>query len=291
MANQDEQNKVFRLNKFVAHSGICSRRKAADFIKQGMVTVNGNVVLEPYYQVQEDDKVCFKGKPIKIEEKKVYILMNKPKDTITTMKDERGRRTVWDLLRNKVKERIFPVGRLDRATTGLLLLTNDGDLAERLAHPRHEVKKVYHAVINGLHQLQGFEADEPLYTTTNKSRVDFKLGKPSLTLVETIKLFKKTSLVKCFPVTGRMHQIRAHLSYHEAPIIGDLAYGGLPVFLSELKRNYNIGRFEEERPMIDRVALHAHSIAFRKLDGEVVEAQAPYPKDISVLIKQLTKYN
>lgn len=144
----EESPKPFRLNKFVAHSGICSRRQAAEYIKQGLVTVNDEVVLEPYYQVQDEDRVKFKGKPIKVEEKKVYILLNKPKDTITTMKDEHGRRTVWDLLRNKVKERIFPVGRLDRATTGLLLLTNDGDLAERLAHPRHEVKKVYHVVLD-----------------------------------------------------------------------------------------------------------------------------------------------
>lgn len=148
MANQDEQTNPLRLNKFVAHSGVCSRRQAAEFIKKGLVTVNGEIVLEPYYQVQDDDEVCFKGKPIKVEEKKVYILMNKPKDTITTMKDERGRRTVYDIIRNKVKERIFPVGRLDRATTGLLVLTNDGDLAERLAHPRHEVKKVYHVVLD-----------------------------------------------------------------------------------------------------------------------------------------------
>lgn len=147
-ASAAEDKKIFRLNKFVAHSGVCSRRQAAEYIKQGLVTVNGEVVLEPFYQVQDEDQVSFKGKPIKIEEKKVYILMNKPKDTITTMKDEHGRRTVWDLLRNKVKERIFPVGRLDRATTGLLLLTNDGDLAERLAHPRHEVKKVYHVVLD-----------------------------------------------------------------------------------------------------------------------------------------------
>lgn len=148
LVSPEGEQKIFRLNKYVAHSGVCSRRQAAEYIKQGLVSVNGTVVLEPFYQVQEEDQVSFKGKPIKVEEKKVYILMNKPKDTITTMKDERGRRTVWDLLKNKVQERIFPVGRLDRATTGLLLLTNDGDLAERMAHPRHEVKKVYHVVLD-----------------------------------------------------------------------------------------------------------------------------------------------
>ena len=226
-----------------------------------------------------------------LEDLEHYTIVNKP-PYLSSLEDRNEDKNVLSLAK-EVDENYQVCHRLDKETSGIMVLAKNPDAYRHFALQleKREVKKVYHAVINGLHQFQGFEADEPLYTTTNKSRVDFKLGKPSLTLVETIKLFKKTSLVKCFPVTGRMHQIRAHLSYHEAPIIGDLAYGGLPVFLSELKRNYNIGRFEEERPMIDRVALHAHSIAFRKLDGEVVEAQAPYPKDISVLIKQLTKYN
>ena len=234
-------------------------------------------------------KLSFKD--LILEDLEHYTIVNKP-PYLSSLEDRNEDKNVLSLAK-EVDENYQVCHRLDKETSGIMVLAKNPDAYRHFALQleKREVKKVYHAVINGLHQFQDFEADEPLYTTTNKSRVDFKLGKPSLTLVETIKLFKKTSLVKCFPVTGRMHQIRAHLSYHEAPIIGDLAYGGLPIFLSELKRNYNIGRFEEERPMIDRVALHAHSIAFRKLDGEVVEAQAPYPKDISVLIKQLTKYN
>lgn len=137
-----------RLNKYVAHCGICSRRQAADYIKEGLVTVNGEKVTEPGYQVQEGDKIAFRGKLIRPEKKLVYLLLNKPKDYITTSKDERGRRTVLDLVGDKVKERIFPVGRLDRATTGLLLLTNDGELAEKLAHPSHKVQKLYHVVLD-----------------------------------------------------------------------------------------------------------------------------------------------
>ena len=234
-------------------------------------------------------KLSFKD--LILEDLEHYTIVNKP-PYLSSLEDRNEDKNVLSLAK-EVDENYQVCHRLDKETSGIMVLAKNPDAYRHFALQleKREVKKVYHAVINGLHQFQDFEADEPLYTTTNKSRVDFKLGKPSLTLVETIKLFKKTSLVKCFPVTGRMHQIRAHLSYHEAPIAGDLAYGGLPIFLSELKRNYNIGRFEEERPMIDRVALHAHSIAFRKLDGEVVEAQAPYPKDISVLIKQLTKYN
>ncbi len=132
-----------RLNKYVAHCGVCSRRQAAEYIKEGQVSVNGEKVTEPGYQVQAGDKIAFRGKPIRPEKKLVYLLLNKPKDYITTAKDEKGRRTVLDLVGNKVQERIFPVGRLDRATTGLLLLTNDGELAKKLSHPSHKVKKVY----------------------------------------------------------------------------------------------------------------------------------------------------
>ena len=110
--------------------------------------VNGEKVTEPGYQVQEGDKIAFRGKLIRPEKKLVYLLLNKPKDYITTLNDDRGRRTVMELLKGKIKERIFPVGRLDRATTGLLLLTNDGELAEKMAHPSHKVKKVYHVVLD-----------------------------------------------------------------------------------------------------------------------------------------------
>ncbi|MCB0703888.1 MAG: rRNA pseudouridine synthase [Saprospiraceae bacterium] len=132
-----------RLNKYVAKSGVCSRRQAADLIKKGEVSVNGKVVLEPFYQVQATDKITHKGKTLQPELQLVYLLMNKPKDTITTASDEKGRRTVLDLIGKEIRERVFPVGRLDRMTTGLLLLTNDGDIAKKLSHPSHEIKKAY----------------------------------------------------------------------------------------------------------------------------------------------------
>ncbi len=138
-----------RLNKYVAHCGICSRRQAAEYIKAGLVTVNGRKEAAPGYQVQKGDEIRFKEELIKPEERLVYILLNKPRGYITTVKDERGRDTVLDLIdEKKVPERIFPVGRLDRDTTGLLLLTNDGKLAEKLAHPSFEVSKVYHVVLD-----------------------------------------------------------------------------------------------------------------------------------------------
>jgi 23S rRNA pseudouridine2605 synthase len=131
-----------RLNKFVAHCGVASRRKAADIIKNGMITVNGDKEINPAVLINEDDQVFFKGNRIQPQVDYVYLLMNKPKNIITTTSDELGRRTVLDLLRESYK-RIFPVGRLDRNTTGLLLITNDGDLTQKLAHPSFLIKKVY----------------------------------------------------------------------------------------------------------------------------------------------------
>ena len=137
-----------RLNKYIAHSGVCSRRKAAEYVKEGKVKVNGVVEENPSYMVTESDEVEFQGKKLKPEENKVYILMNKPKNTVTTLSDENGRLTVRDIIGDKVKERIYPVGRLDRMTTGLLLLTNDGDLTTKLSHPSGEVKKFYRVVLD-----------------------------------------------------------------------------------------------------------------------------------------------
>jgi 23S rRNA pseudouridine2605 synthase len=139
---------MMRLNKYVAHAGICSRRKAADLVKAGEVSVNGEVEKNPAYEVQDKDVISYQGKEIKLEQNKVYLLLNKPKNYVTTLSDERDRKTVMDLVRNKVKERIYPVGRLDRMTTGLLLLTNDGDLAKKLTHPSHGVKKIYQVLLD-----------------------------------------------------------------------------------------------------------------------------------------------
>jgi 23S rRNA pseudouridine2605 synthase len=137
-----------QLNKFLAHAGICSRRKAAELIKEGKVLVNGNPVLEPGYHVKHSDVVKFNNEIIRLEEK-IYVLLNKPKGYITTVADERGRKTVIDLVQEASRGvRLYPVGRLDRDTTGLLVLTNDGELAQVLAHPRYEVQKVYHVTLD-----------------------------------------------------------------------------------------------------------------------------------------------
>ena len=149
-------NTGIRLNKYIANAGICSRREADVFIQEGSVLVNGKLVTEMGYRVQPTDVVKFDGTTIAAEQKR-YVLLNKPKNYITTMDDDRGRRTVMDLVGNATKERIYPVGRLDRNTTGLLLFTNDGDLAKKLTHPKHNVRKLYHASLDRKFTLKDLE--------------------------------------------------------------------------------------------------------------------------------------
>ena len=141
-----QTTELMPLNKFIAHCGVCSRRDAAELIKQGQVKVNNEAITEPGHKVSGKDEVKVNGKKINLAKTLVYVLLNKPKDYITTTDDPQKRKTVLDLIR--IKERIFPVGRLDRNTSGVLLLTNDGELAQKLTHPSHEAKKIYHVTLN-----------------------------------------------------------------------------------------------------------------------------------------------
>ncbi|SEB67702.1 ribosomal large subunit pseudouridine synthase B [Tenacibaculum sp. MAR_2009_124] len=144
---QQEEKSGIRLNKYIANAGVCSRREADTFIEHGSVTINSNLVTEMGYRVQPGDEVRFDGTLLSMEKKR-YILLNKPKNYITTMEDDRGRKTVMELIANATSERIYPVGRLDRNTTGLLLFTNDGELAKKLTHPKHNVRKLYQATLD-----------------------------------------------------------------------------------------------------------------------------------------------
>lgn len=144
---EKESGERIRLNKYIANAGICSRREADKLIASGAVSVNGKIVTEMGTKISKDDSVNFGGETLK-KEKMVYVLLNKPKDYITTTDDPDGRKTVMALVRNACRERIYPVGRLDRATTGLLLMTNDGEMAKKLMHPKHGVKKIYHVELD-----------------------------------------------------------------------------------------------------------------------------------------------
>lgn len=138
---------TIRLNRFLANAGVCSRREADTYIAAGNVTVNGQVVTDMGVKVHRNDDVRFDGRKL-TPEKKEYILLNKPKNFITTTSDDKGRRTVMELVSNASNARLLPVGRLDRNTTGLLLFTNDGDLAKKLTHPKHRVRKIYHVELD-----------------------------------------------------------------------------------------------------------------------------------------------
>lgn len=174
---------VIPLNKFIAHSGVTSRRDAAGIVKSGLVVVNGKVITEPGFKVTPQDEVKVNGKQITIRKNMVYILINKPKDFITTTEDPQGRKTVLDIIKHATTERVYPVGRLDRNTTGVLLLTNDGELAQKLMHPSYMVKKIYEvkldkplvkkdfeAIMNGITLEDGFIAPDVLAYADSKDK-------------------------------------------------------------------------------------------------------------------------
>jgi 23S rRNA pseudouridine2605 synthase len=157
-SNSSNTAEQMPLNKFIAHAGICGRREAAELVKEGKVTVNGDRIFEPGYKVSARDKVEVKGKQLFLQKNLVYILVNKPKDYITTAKDPQGRKTILDLVKGATQERIYPVGRLDRNTTGVLVMTNDGELAQKLTHPSFEIKKVYEVTLDQPLVKKDFEA-------------------------------------------------------------------------------------------------------------------------------------
>ncbi|WP_258105234.1 RluA family pseudouridine synthase [Marinoscillum sp. MHG1-6] len=221
-----------------------------------------------------------------------YIVINKP-PYISTLEDRNDPQNILGLAKDYFEEAQV-CHRLDKETSGALVIAKHPDAYRHFAMnlEKRRVKKIYHAVLNGIHDFQDLEADQPIYSSNSKSRVDFREGKPSLTLISAIEHFKSNTLIKCFPVTGRLHQIRVHLAFHGAPIACDPTYGGEWLYLSSLKRKYNIGKFEDEQPLIKRVALHAYSIAFQDFganEDEIIEMEAPYPKDFEVLLKQLRK--
>jgi len=145
-----------RLNKYLSNAGVCSRREADVLIQTGVVTVNGKIITELGYKISPTDTVQYDGETINAE-KKQYVLLNKPKGFITTMDDPQGRKTVMSLVKSACRERVYPVGRLDRETTGLLLFTNDGDMAKKLTHPRYQARKIYHAELNKPFKAEDFD--------------------------------------------------------------------------------------------------------------------------------------
>ncbi|MDP5884743.1 pseudouridine synthase [Streptococcus mutans] len=189
-----------RINKYIAHAGVASRRKAEELIKQGLVTLNGQMVTELATTVKSGDRVEVEGQPIYNEEN-VYYLLNKPRGVISSVRDDKGRQTVVDLL-PEVKERIYPVGRLDWDTSGLLILTNDGDFTDKMLHPRHEIDKVYVARVKGL------ASKDNLRPLTKGIIIDGKKTQPARYRIVKTDREKNRSVVELTIHEGRNHQVK-----------------------------------------------------------------------------------
>lgn len=225
-----------------------------------------------------------------VSEDENYIFLNKPSG-ISTLEDRLSRTNILQMARN-----VFPdckvCHRLDKDTSGILVLAKNQDAYKFLSKQfeKRVVTKKYHAVIMGLHDFKNQKNSKPLLQTgRGKSKASFR-GKDSTTYFSTLNTYRNCTLIQCIPVTGRTHQIRAHLQSMDASIIGDHEYGGVEVYLSEFKKNYNLKKFTEELPLIKRMALHAFSIEFEGENGHKYQLEAPYPKDFAVLLKTLEKY-
>jgi 23S rRNA pseudouridine955/2504/2580 synthase len=181
--------------------------------------------------------------------------------------------------------------RLDKETSGCLVIARHPEAYRHIAlqFENRTVEKIYHAVVEGIHDWDGLQVDRNLTASKNGiARISIN-GKPAQTLFKTLKTYFTHSLIACKPITGRLHQIRVHLAYLGAPICGDELYGGKPLYLSALKKKFNLKKGSEEKPIMQRVSLHASSIVFEGLDGAAIRVEAPYPKDFEVLVKQLEK--
>jgi len=216
-----------------------------------------------------------------------YVVVNKP-PFLSTLEDRNNEVNMLSLARNHYED-IQVCHRLDKETSGVLAFAKTPDAYRELSiqFEHRTVNKFYHAVVDGIHSFDQVEVDAPILKLGNGTvRVD-RAGKEAKTTFQTVKAYKAHTLIECKPESGRMHQIRIHLTKLGAPIVGDTQYGGKPFYLSKIKRSYNLKKWEEEQPLIRRFALHAFQLDFKLLDGSQVKMEAPYPKDFKVLVKQL----
>jgi RluA family pseudouridine synthase len=221
-----------------------------------------------------------------------YIIINKPPH-VSTLHDrqDEGKDNIIELAREYCPTAQV-AHRIDRETSGVLAIAKNAEAYRHLAiqFEKRKVSKIYHAVVDGLHDFKDVEVDKPIaqqnggYVT-----IDHQEGKPAQTYFNTLKPFKRHTLVECKPLTGRMHQIRIHLATLKASIVQDTRYGGEKIYLSDLKKKFNLKKDTDEQPLISRFALHAYQLGFTLLNDEWQTFTAPYPKDIRALVAQLEK--
>ena len=245
-----------RINKYIASSGETSRRKGDELIKQGKVKVNGVLITEPGYDVLDSDVVEVEGRVLKPERKQIYLILNKPKGYITTASDDRGRPTVLDLATD-IHERIFPVGRLDYQTSGLLILTNDGDFANMITHPKHKLYKTYHAKVRGLVSRGTIEK--------LRRGVRIEDGVTAPARVEILKQGERNTLLEIQIYEGRNRQIRRMCQEvgHEVVDLQRIAIGN--VGMGHLKSGHYKKMSLQE---VERLKQEAGGTSVKKQRGE-----------------------
>ncbi|PIB37523.1 hypothetical protein BFP72_11060 [Reichenbachiella sp. 5M10] len=229
------------------------------------------------------DLICF--------EDDRFLVINKPA-LISTLEDRADARNILSMFR-EIYPGVSVCHRLDKETSGALLMAKDEEAyrAAALQFEAREVDKVYHALVKGQFADETLQVDMPLRIAgSGRVKIDSKRGKEATTLFRPKAYMGNYTLVEAKPVSGRRHQIRAHLAYLGFPICGDEYYGGEPVFLSAIKKNYKISEGREERPLFDRVALHAYQIALSPLEGHTIQVACDYPKDLDMILKKIEKF-
>ncbi len=217
-----------------------------------------------------------------------FVVVNKP-PFLSTLEDRQSDVNLLKLARAYVSTAQV-CHRLDKDTSGVLAIAKNPEAYRHLSmqFEKRSVNKIYHAVVDGTHQFSETLVDAPILKQDDGMvKINKRDGKSAQTYFTSIQAYRAYTLVKCRPITGRMHQIRVHLSLLEAPITGDELYGGKPFFLSSIKRGFNLKKETEEQPLVKRMALHAFSLEFADLAGISQLIEAPYPKDIQALIRQL----